>query len=157
MKAHWFQILLALADRDLHGLQIMDEVGERTDGEMHLWPGMLYGSLKRMLELGLVVETEAPAVVDQIPAITIQDGKVSIDEDVPCFIRDPDTGEPLAIIDTSGQFTTLYDTKAKLLLTESKLMIMKNEREMQTHDLSAIRSLRITREDIYRWLKIIKA
>jgi DNA-binding PadR family transcriptional regulator len=51
---------LALADHDLHGLQIMQEVSDRTDGEMHLWPGMLYGSLKRMLEEGLVVETEAP-------------------------------------------------------------------------------------------------
>jgi DNA-binding PadR family transcriptional regulator len=60
MKPHWFQILLALADRDLHGLQIMEEVSERTDGEMHLWPGMLYGSLKRLLEEGLVAESEPP-------------------------------------------------------------------------------------------------
>jgi DNA-binding PadR family transcriptional regulator len=60
LRPHWFQILLALADHDLHGLQIMNEVGERTDGEMHLWPGMLYGSLKGMLDSGLVVETEPP-------------------------------------------------------------------------------------------------
>jgi DNA-binding PadR family transcriptional regulator len=60
LKPHWFQILLALADHDLHGLQIMNEVSERTNGEIHLWPGMLYGSLKRMLDEGLVVETEAP-------------------------------------------------------------------------------------------------
>jgi len=60
LKPHWFQILLALADRELHGLQIMEEVSERTDGEMHLWPGMLYGSLKRMLEEGFVVEAEPP-------------------------------------------------------------------------------------------------
>jgi DNA-binding PadR family transcriptional regulator len=60
LKPHWFQILLALADRDLHGLEIMDDVSERTDGAVHLWPGMLYGSLKRMLDEGLVVETEPP-------------------------------------------------------------------------------------------------
>jgi len=60
LKPHWFQILLSLADRDLHGLEIMDEVSERTDGAVHLWPGMLYGSLKRMLDEGLVVETDAP-------------------------------------------------------------------------------------------------
>lgn len=61
LKPHWFQILLALVDRNLHGLQIMDEVGKRTDGAIHLWPGMLYGSLKRMLDEGLVEETDPPA------------------------------------------------------------------------------------------------
>ena len=61
LKPHWFQILLALADRDLHGLDIMAEVTERTVGAVHLWPGMLYGTLKRMLDEGLVVETEPPA------------------------------------------------------------------------------------------------
>jgi DNA-binding PadR family transcriptional regulator len=60
LKPHWFQILLALADHDLHGLQIMEEVSERTHGAIHLWPGMLYGSLKAMLEEGLVVETAMP-------------------------------------------------------------------------------------------------
>ena len=60
LKPHWFQILLALADHDLHGLQIMQEVSERTDGVVHLWPGMLYGALKSMLEEELVAETEMP-------------------------------------------------------------------------------------------------
>jgi len=56
-----FQILLALADQDQHGLGIMNEVLERTDGAMRLWPGMLYGSLKLMTEQGLILETAAPA------------------------------------------------------------------------------------------------
>ncbi len=60
LKPRCFQILLALADRDLHGLEIMKEVLERTGGTMHLWPGMLYGSLKAMVADGLVAETEAP-------------------------------------------------------------------------------------------------
>jgi DNA-binding PadR family transcriptional regulator len=60
MKPHWFQILMAIADRDLHGMEILEEVSERTDGAMYLWPGMLYGSLKRMLDEGLVVEVDAP-------------------------------------------------------------------------------------------------
>jgi hypothetical protein len=39
LPAHWFQILLALADRDLHGLGVMNDVLERTEGQMRLWPG----------------------------------------------------------------------------------------------------------------------
>lgn len=61
LKPQWFQILLALADHELHGLGIMKEVLEQTDGHMRLWPAMLYGSLKRMVEAGLVEETEGPA------------------------------------------------------------------------------------------------
>jgi DNA-binding PadR family transcriptional regulator len=60
LPAHWFQILLALADRDLHGLAITKDVFERTDGGMNLWPGMLYGALKKLVDAGLVVETSAP-------------------------------------------------------------------------------------------------
>ena len=60
MPPHWFQILLALADHDLHGLGITKEVRERTEGQMHLWPGMLYGALRKMEQTGLVSETDPP-------------------------------------------------------------------------------------------------
>jgi PadR family transcriptional regulator len=61
VPAHWFQILLALADKPLHGLGITQEVFARTEGRMQLWPGMLYGALRRMADEGYVVETGAPA------------------------------------------------------------------------------------------------
>ena len=61
LPPHWFQILLALADQDRHGLGIMAEVLERTDGRMKLWPGMLYRNLSRLADEGLVVEVPAPA------------------------------------------------------------------------------------------------
>ncbi len=60
LPAHWFQILLALADGPLHGLGITQDVLERTEGQMQLWPGMLYGALKRLADAGFVAETEAP-------------------------------------------------------------------------------------------------
>lgn len=60
LPAHWFQILLALADHDLHGLAITKEVFARTDGRMNLWPGMLYGALRKMTDEGLVAEVRPP-------------------------------------------------------------------------------------------------
>jgi DNA-binding PadR family transcriptional regulator len=51
-----FHILVALADRDQHGYSIMQDVAERTGGSMRLSPGTLYGSIKRMLEDGLILE-----------------------------------------------------------------------------------------------------
>jgi DNA-binding PadR family transcriptional regulator len=61
LEPHWFQILLALADRDLHGLAVMNDVLERTGGRMRLWPGMLYRALGRLVDLRLVVEIDPPA------------------------------------------------------------------------------------------------
>jgi DNA-binding PadR family transcriptional regulator len=61
LPPHWFQILLALADHDLHGVGIAKEVLARTDGQMNLWPGMLYGALRKMTDARLVIETDAPA------------------------------------------------------------------------------------------------
>ena len=60
IKPHWFHILLSLADQDLHGLAIRDQVLERTGGQVHLWPAMLYGSLQKLSDLDLIEETEPP-------------------------------------------------------------------------------------------------
>lgn len=51
-----FHILIALADRDQHGYGIMQDVAERTGGKLRLSAGTLYGSIKRLLEEGLIVE-----------------------------------------------------------------------------------------------------
>ena len=53
-----FQILVAVADQDRHGYAIMQDVTARTDGRMKLSPGTLYGSIKRMLDDGLIVEVD---------------------------------------------------------------------------------------------------
>ena len=52
-----FEILLALADQDRHGYGIMREVERRTEGVMKLGPGTLYGSIKRMLQSGLIADS----------------------------------------------------------------------------------------------------
>jgi DNA-binding PadR family transcriptional regulator len=53
-------ILLALADEERHGYGIGVEVRERTGGKMRLGPGTLYGSIKRMVDGGLIEESEGP-------------------------------------------------------------------------------------------------
>ncbi len=53
-----FHILLALADKDRHGYDIMRQVAEETGGKLRLGPGTLYGSLKTLLEENLIQEVE---------------------------------------------------------------------------------------------------
>lgn len=49
-------ILLALLQGERHGYAIMQDVERITDGTMRMGPGTLYGSIKRLLEAGLVEE-----------------------------------------------------------------------------------------------------
>ena len=60
LKPHWFQILLSVAEGPMHGLAIQEEVLQRTDGEMHLWPATLYRSLQHLEEAGLLREVSSP-------------------------------------------------------------------------------------------------
>jgi DNA-binding PadR family transcriptional regulator len=53
-----FQILLALADEERHGYAIMREVATRTDGDVQLGPGTLYGAIKRMVTSRLIEESD---------------------------------------------------------------------------------------------------
>ncbi|HVE78928.1 MAG TPA: helix-turn-helix transcriptional regulator [Gemmatimonadaceae bacterium] len=59
LPASDFQILLALGDAERHGYGIMREVAARTDDEVQLGPGTLYGAVKRLLATGLIEESEA--------------------------------------------------------------------------------------------------
>jgi DNA-binding PadR family transcriptional regulator len=53
-----FHILLVLADEDRHGYDIMREIASATDGKIQMGPGTLYGTIKRMLQAGLIAETD---------------------------------------------------------------------------------------------------
>jgi DNA-binding PadR family transcriptional regulator len=49
-------ILLALADGERHGYAIAQEIEDTTDGQIHMGPGTLYGSIQRMLGASLIEE-----------------------------------------------------------------------------------------------------
>ena len=53
-----FHILLALSSGERHGYSIMKQVEVDSQGNVKMGAGTLYGSLKRMLEAGLVKESD---------------------------------------------------------------------------------------------------
>lgn len=57
LKRAEFYILLALAGEEQHGYSIMQEVAALTDGAVQLRPGTLYTSIKRMVDVGLIEES----------------------------------------------------------------------------------------------------
>ena len=51
-------ILLALSTEQRHGYAIMKQVESDSQGKVKMGPGTLYGSIGRMLEAGLIRETD---------------------------------------------------------------------------------------------------
>jgi DNA-binding PadR family transcriptional regulator len=57
LKPNWFHVLLSLSGQEQHGYGIMQEVLERTDGKVRLWPATLYGTIKRLMDEDLITES----------------------------------------------------------------------------------------------------
>ena len=53
-----FHILLALSEGERHGYALKREILRRTGGKLNLGAGALYGSIARMIERGLIEESD---------------------------------------------------------------------------------------------------
>ena len=51
-------ILIALSTEERHGYGIMKEVDSDSQGKVKMGPGTLYGTIKRLLEAGLIEESD---------------------------------------------------------------------------------------------------
>jgi DNA-binding PadR family transcriptional regulator len=53
-----FHLLLALGEGERHGYALKREIARRTNGAINPGAGVLYGSINRMLEQGLIEESD---------------------------------------------------------------------------------------------------
>lgn len=58
LPAATFNVLLALRAGELHGYAVMTEVERLSDGAVRMGPGTLYGTIKRLVDGGLIVESD---------------------------------------------------------------------------------------------------
>jgi DNA-binding PadR family transcriptional regulator len=105
-----FHILLALADRERHGYDIMREVDERTEGKVRLGPGTLYGSIKRMLGDGLVEE------LDERP-------DPELDDERRRYYRLTEFGHRVAVAEAERLARLVKSARIKKLLSARSLQI----------------------------------
>lgn len=99
------------------------------------------------------IDNEAPKYVRQLPAITITKGQASLSEQQPYIIKDPGSGEPVMIIDTTGQITSLSKSKAAMLLTKTQLITRDGGKESRILSLSELGDLEINKDLVYDWLE----
>ncbi len=65
LKEKVLHILLAVADGPRHGYSIMQEVAERTEGQVRIWPAALYGTLRELEKDGFIVESDTRPAADE--------------------------------------------------------------------------------------------
>ncbi len=145
-------LLLSFYSKDLY-----QDVGQHWRGTGFLYLFLLLAlawiPIALKVHTGFVqwLNENAPAFLLQVPSITIHNGRVSTDVDTP-YIITSNQGEPIAIIDLTGQHTDLDDTTAVILLTEDKLYLkQENRRETRIHDLSQVQSFTLNRQDLEGW------
>lgn len=133
------------------------------------WQGVAFGYLLLLLALCWIpgairihysfasfVDEEAPLVIEQIPEITIIDGQAFVDQPQPYTIYDPETGEALLVIDTTGTITSLEQTDARGLVTARQAIIQKNAIETRSFSFETVDHYILDQEKITHWLSIVK-
>ena len=134
------------------------------------WKGIGFGYLFLLLVLCWLVlvinvdnqvkkffDEETPDLISQFPTITVEKGQASIEELQPYYITYPETGETIAIIDTTGSINSLDSAHAPILLTRTQLMFKKSEVETRTFDLSKIDHYVLDKETLNGWIAMIKS
>ena len=99
-------VLLALADGDKHGYAIIKEVRRRTGGDVELGASSLYAVLKRLLDEGLVTET------DERP-------DPSLDDERRRYYRLSSLGRIVTIAEMKRLESLIHQARAKRLVWQS--------------------------------------
>ena len=103
-----FHILLALADGECHGYAIMQEVERSSEGKRRLGAGTLYGSIKRLLSEGLIVESSVR------PSIKLDDERRR-------YYRLTEFGRRVMVAEAERLENLVNEARAKSVLTKPKL------------------------------------
>lgn len=104
-------------------------------------------------EVSYYLTNNTPKIVRQVPVITISEGEVSVNEQTPYIIKDPESNAPLIIIDTAGQITSLENSDAFALLTKTNLIIRVSPTKTRIFDLSTLGDIVIDQGIIYEWIE----
>jgi hypothetical protein len=112
---------------------------------------LIPGVLSIHAELSSFLSEQAPKIISQMPTITISKGLASVDRPQPYVIKDEKTGSPVIILDTTGQITTLKETKASVLLTRNAI-IFRSDGEERTLDLTGLDDMTINRVKLYEMI-----
>ena len=94
------------------------------------------------------ISREAPFYIDQIPDLTLSNGELTTSSSTPTLLRDRD-GKILVVIDPSGQYRSLDDTEAPILVTRTQIFVRGEGDQVEIQSLPDGPPETLTREDMY--------
>lgn len=101
------------------------------------------------------LESSQAELLNQIPQIRIKDGLASIDRQQPYYIANS-SGDPIAIIDTTGSMNYIDDASVHLLLTETRLIVRRGQNLFNTFSLDMVEEFYIDKHVINGWFQTVR-
>jgi hypothetical protein len=98
---------------------------------------------------------DKPEVMDKIPSFQINNGVVTVMGDNPYYFPSPQYA--MAIIDTTGQTSSLEGSTASLLLTQDKLFYRDNQKAVKTYELKNVDFFELNRDVLQAWMDILRS
>ncbi|MCW3101706.1 MAG: hypothetical protein JWO09_146 [Bacteroidetes bacterium] len=106
--------------------------------------------IKVHVKLLTFINVELPVFVERLPVVEIHNGVASFDRPSPYILKD-DKGKDAIIFDDSGQYTSLENTEAQMLVTGTRLIYIKDKFETREYSFSNISDFSLTHEKILSW------
>ena len=114
-------------------------------------------SVQLQFKLTSLAEHSAPALISQVPEIKIVNGEASALVQQPYTIRDPESGKPLAILDTTGATISLEGSDSFLLLKKTELIVKRTVMDTRTMSLAEIKNFTLNQSGINYVLSLVRS
>lgn len=92
----------------------------------------------------------APGYIRQMPTITVKNGQASTPESIPYLIMEPNSGRPVAIIDTTRDKPDFESTRAMIFVSRTQVAYRKNANETRIYELSQFEDMVITQDSAHK-------
>ncbi len=109
-------------------------------------------------QMSKFVDEEGSFFIEQVPPITFKNGRASVDAEQPYYIHKRDSDEVIAIIDTTGEVTSLEGPTAVVLLTETKFHVWEeNKSQTKITDLGDVPDFYVDAPKLEKWVPLISS
>ncbi len=117
-----------------------------------IFPIKQYGFLKEQLD------DKAIAIIEQLPDISIENGKLTINAESPHYITDPQTGEYICVFNCKQNKDAgreAYEIWAPILVTADELKFQQASGNVSTSRFAGIDHFKIEQKQMLRWFSVL--
>lgn len=102
------------------------------------------------------INNDGQKIIEQIPEITIRNGNLDIDKEMPYFVTDSNGVKTVCVFDTTGKYKTLNDVDSPILVTKNTMTMKKSKYETRNYDLYQIQEFSMTKNDLKKWVEFFR-